>query len=146
MEIIEVTDGQGRLIAPEWLQRAESAHRQLRPQLPADYSGKMQRVFGQGGRMVLAAEGDTVLGLAVWRAFENTFSGMQVYVDDLVTDESHRSRGVGRALIEWLSSRASMLNAASLALDSGTHRVNAHRFYLRERFDITSFHFNKKLD
>lgn len=146
MEIIEVTDGQGRLIAPEWLQRAEAAHRQLRPQLPADYEGKMQRVFGQGGRMVVAAEGETVLGLAVWRVFENTYSGMQVYVDDLVTDSAHRSQGVGRALIDWLSSRAQMLNAANLALDSGTHRVNAHRFYLRERFDITSFHFNKKLD
>ena len=146
MQLIEVTDGQGRVIAPEWLQRAEAAHRQLRPQLPADYTGKMQRVFGQGGRMVVAAEGETVLGLAVWRVFENTYSGMQVYVDDLVTDEGSRSQGVGRALLDWLSSRAQMLKAANLALDSGTHRVNAHRFYLRERFDITSFHFNKKLD
>lgn len=146
MQLIEVTDGQGRVVAPEWLQRAEAAHRQLRPQLPADYAGKMQRVFGQGGRMVLAAEGDTVLGLAVWRVFENTYSGMQVYVDDLVTDEASRSQGVGRALLDWLSSRAQMLKAANLALDSGTHRVSAHRFYLRERFDITSFHFNKKLD
>ena len=64
----------------------------------------------------------------------------------LVTDEGRRSEGVGRALVDWLSSRAQMLKAANLALDSGTHRVNAHRFYLRERFDITSFHFNKKLD
>lgn len=146
LQCIEVTDGQGRVVAPEWLQRAEAAHRQLRPQLPPDYSNKMQRVFGQGGRMVLAVQGDAVLGLAVWRVFENTYSGMQVYVDDLVTDESRRSEGVGRALLDWLSARAQMLKAANLALDSGTHRVNAHRFYLRERFDITSFHFNKKLD
>lgn len=146
MQLIEVTDGTGRVIAADWLQRAEAAHRQLRPQLPADYAAKMQRVFAQGGRMVLAAEGDTVLGLAVWRAFENTFSGVQVYVDDLVTDETRRSEGVGHALIDWLSRRAQMLDAANLALDSGTQRIHAHRFYLRERFDITSFHFNKKLD
>ena len=146
MEIIEVTDGQGRVIAADWLARAEAAHRQLRPQLPSDYASKMQRVFAQGGRMVLAADGEAVRGLAVWRIFENTFSGSQLFVDDLVTDQQHRSQGVGRALIDWLTQRAKMLNAATLALDSGTQRRDAHRFYLRERFDITSFHFNKKLD
>jgi hypothetical protein len=30
-------------------------------------------------------------------------------------------------------------------LDSGTRRTDAHRFYLRERMDITAFHFTKKL-
>jgi len=146
MQLIEVTDGQGRVIAADWLQAAEATHRQLRPQLPADYAAKMQRVFAQGGRMVVAVEDDAVQGIAVWRVFENTHQGMQVYVDDLVTDDRHRSQGVGRALIEWLSVRSRMLSATALTLDSGTQRIHAHRFYLRERFDITSFHFNKQLD
>ena len=146
MQLIEVTDGQGRVIAADWLQAAEATHRQLRPQLPADYAAKMQRVFAQGGRMVVAVEDDAVHGIAVWRVFENTHQGMQVYVDDLVTDDRHRSQGVGRALIEWLSVRSRMLSATALTLDSGTQRIHAHRFYLRERFDITSFHFNKQLD
>lgn len=145
MQLIEVTDGQGRVIASDWLARAEAVHRQLRPQLPSDYAAKMQRVFAQGGRMVLAAEGERVLGIAVWRCFENTHQGVQVYVDDLITDDAERSRGVGRALIEWLTARAQMLSAAALCLDSGTQRKDAHRFYLRERFEIASFHFNKSL-
>ncbi len=145
MQLIEITDGQGRIIAPDWLQAAEATHRQLRPQLPPDYATKMQRVFAQGGRMVLAVDGEAVLGIAVWRCFENTHQGAQVYVDDLVTDDAHRSQGVGHALIEWLSARARMLSATALTLDSGTQRREAHRFYLRERFDITSFHFNKNL-
>lgn len=146
MQLLEITDGQGRVIAPEWLPRAEATHRQLRPQLPVDYASKMQRVFSQGGRMVLAVEDEGVLGVAVWRIYENTHQGMQVYVDDLVTDDRHRSQGVGHALIEWLSARSRLLSAGALTLDSGTQRTHAHRFYLRERFDITSFHFNKKLD
>ena len=96
MQLIEVTDGQGKVIAADWLQAAEATHRQLRPQLPADYAAKMQRVFAQGGRMVVAVEDDAVQGIAVWRVFENTHQGMQVYVDDLVTDDRHRSQGVGR--------------------------------------------------
>lgn len=146
MQLIEVTDGLGRVIAPDWLARAEAAHRQLRPQLPSDYAVKMQRVFAQGGRMVLVAEGDSVLGLAVWRCYENTHQGLQIYIDDLITDETRRSQGVGHALIEWLSHRARTLHVRALTLDSGTQRLKAHRFYLRERFDITSFHFNKTLD
>ncbi len=146
MQLIEVTDGQGRVIVPDWLPRAEAVHRQLRPQLALDYAAKMQRVFAQGGRMVLAVEDELVLGLAVWRSYENTHNDLQLYVDDLVTDRDCRSRGVGRALIDWLDSRARTLAAGALTLDSGTQRVDAHRFYLRERFHITAFHFSKKLD
>ena len=146
MQLIEVTDGQGRVIAPDWLLAAEATHRQLRAGLPADYAAKMQRVFAQGGRMVVAADGDAVLGVAVWRVYENTYNDVQVYVDDLVTDDTRRSTGVGRALIDWLTARAQMLSASKLTLDSGTQRVDAHRFYLRERFHITAFHFEKKLD
>jgi hypothetical protein len=34
---------------------------------------------------------------------------------------------------------------SSIQLDSGTHRVKAHRFYFRERYTITSFHFARPL-
>lgn len=145
MQLIDVTDGQGGVIDADWLTAAEAVHRQLRPQLPADYATKMQRVFAQGGRMLVAVQGSAVLGVAVWRAYENTFQGVQVYVDDLVTDETRRSSGVGHALIAGLAERAKALGATALTLDSGTQRRDAHRFYLRERFDITSFHFNKSL-
>lgn len=145
MQLIDVTDGQGKVVAGHWLAAAESVHRQLRPQLPADYAAKMQRVFAQGGRMLVAVQGSGVLGIAVWRCHENTHQGVQVYVDDLVTDETRRSSGVGHALIAGLAERAKGLGATALTLDSGTQRRAAHRFYLRERFDITSFHFNKSL-
>lgn len=41
----------------------------------------------QGGEMVVAARGDDVFGVAVFRCFKNTFNGLKFYVDDLVTDE-----------------------------------------------------------
>lgn len=145
MQLIDVTDEQGGIITADWLAAAEVVHRQLRPQLPADYATKMQRVFAQGGRMLVAVQSGAVVGVAVWRGYENTFQGVQVYVDDLVTDENRRSTGVGHALIDGLAERARTLGATALTLDSGTQRRDAHRFYLRERFDITSFHFNKSL-
>jgi len=68
--------------------------------------------------------------------------GKHIYVDDLVTAERHRSRGAGAKMLEWLKSHARDLNCRELHLDSGVQRFGAHRFYLREGFDIASHHFS----
>ncbi len=144
-QLIEITDAQGRLVAADWLGRAERVHRQLRPHLPPDYVAKMQAVFADGGRMLVAADGEQVTGVAVWRHYENTADGRFVYVDDLVTDELRRSTGVGRALLAWMQTEAKRLGCDKLTLDSGTQRTRAHAFYFREGMHVTSFHFAKAL-
>lgn len=145
MNIVDITDTEGAVIAPDWLERAESVHRQLRTALPADYAGKMKRAFAGGARMCVAADGSEVAGVAVYRLYENTFTGRQLYVDDLVTDEKRRSTGVGRALLGYLERKARALGFDNLSLDSGTQRTQAHKFYFREGMVVTSFHFGKKL-
>lgn len=145
MQVVEVTDARGAVAAPDWLVKAERVHRQLRPALPADYSVKMQKVFSGGGRMCVAAEGDAVLGVAVYRIHENTAEGLRMYVDDLVTDETQRSRGVGRTLLHHLQDVARKAGCEQFTLDSGTHREQAHKFYFREGMVIASFNFKKPL-
>lgn len=145
MDVIEITDARGSIATGPWLGRAEAVHRQLRTALPADYRTKMQRVFAGGGRMVVAAEGDAVSGIAVWRVHENTATGVHLYVDDLVTDEGRRSHGVGHVLMQWLERRARELSCVALVLDSGTQRTRAHRFYFREGLAVVSFNFQKDL-
>ena len=145
VRVLDLTDGAGRVAEPDWLARAESVHRQLRPQLPADYAARMTAVFASGARMAVAAEGAEVRGVAVWRLVENTSEGRRLYVDDLVTDGACRSRGVGRALLGHLESKARALDCDVMALDSGTQRTRAHRFYFREGFQIPAFCFRKDL-
>jgi len=145
MNIIEITDEQGAITAPDWLKKAEAVHRQLRTALPYDYPAKMKRVFADGARMCVATDGADVAGVAVYRMYENTWNGRQLYVDDLVTDEQRRSRGVGRALLGYLEQKARAAGFDSLALDSGVQRQQAHKFYFREGLVVTSFHFDKKL-
>ena len=146
MNIVPITDASGRIIEPAWLKRAEGVHRQLRTALPADYEGKMKRVFAGGARMCVATEGEAVRGVAVYRINENTFEGLHLYVDDLVTDEKLRSRGVGRALMEHLQSLARAARCEATTLDSGTQRAQAHKFYFREGMVVSSFHFRKPLE
>ncbi|HTQ75402.1 MAG TPA: GNAT family N-acetyltransferase [Burkholderiales bacterium] len=143
--IVEVTDDSGAVVAPDWFRKAEPVHRQLRTALPVDYAGKMKRVFAGGARMCVAVDGAEVTGVAVYRVYENTFQGRQLYVDDLVTDESRRSAGVGRALLSYLEGKARGAGLENLALDSGTQRQQAHKFYFREGMVVTSFHFGKRL-
>jgi len=143
--LIDVTDDGGGIVEAEWLTRAEAVHRQLRTSLPTDYAGRLAQVFANGARMSVAAEGGAVRGVAVWRLIENTYEGRRLYVDDLVTDQAQRSQGVGRALLGHLERRARQQACDVLALDSGTQRVDAHRFYFREGMVIRGFCFGKKL-
>ncbi len=145
MRIVEVTDESGVIAAPDWLKKAEAVHRQLRTALPPEYEAKMKRVFAGGARMCVATDGADVAGVAVYRMYENTFYGKQLYVDDLVTDEARRSSGVGRTLLGYLEQKARAAGFDSLTLDSGTQRLQAHKFYFREGMAVTSFHFMKKL-
>jgi GNAT superfamily N-acetyltransferase len=64
-----------------------------------------------------------------------------LYVDDLVTAERHRSTGAGTRMLDWLKAHALALGRRQLQLDSGVQRFGAHRFYLREGFHISSHHF-----
>jgi GNAT superfamily N-acetyltransferase len=143
--VVEVTGSDGSVVEAAWLARAEPVHRQLRTSLPADYAARLRAVFANGARMSVATEQAAVRGVALWRVIENTHEGRRLYVDDLVTDEAHRSRGVGRALLQHLERHARNLQCDVLALDSGTQRTEAHRFYFREGMVIPSFCFRKNL-
>lgn len=143
MQIIRVTDDRRVVVEPDWLARTERVHRQLRPDLPGDYVARMTRIFEAGAEMCVAIAGAEVVAVAVFRSFENTHHGKRFYVDDLVTDEAHRSSGAGHALLGFLEQLARARGGRSIDLDSGTHRTRAHRFYFREGYVIPSFVFRK---
>ena len=99
----------------------------------------------QGLRFLAAFDGARCLGVAGWRVMATTHSLRKPHVDDLVTASASRSAGVGAALLRELEQRARTAGCAVLDLDSGVQRHGAHRFYLRERMDITSHHFGKRI-
>ena len=145
MNVVAVTDAKGAIVASDLLVGAEGVHRQLRPQLPADYVKRMKEVFASGAEMAVAVDAGRVVGITVFRVVEKTFSGREIYCDDLVTDEAARSTGVGHALIEYMRRIGDERRCDTLALDSGTQRQQAHKFYFREALAVTAFHFSRKL-
>ena len=142
--VVPVTDGKGAVTDQATLAAAEAVHRQLRPQLPADYQRRMREVFAAGGEMAVGLLEGRVAGVAVWRMVERTLSFRELYCDDLVTNEALRSSGVGHALMEHMARLARERGCDLFTLDSGTQRQQAHKFYFREGMTITSFHFSRK--
>jgi GNAT superfamily N-acetyltransferase len=145
MIVEAVTDAAGAIVRPELLAAAEAVHRQLRPHLPAAYRARLEAVFASGAEMAVASDGARVVGVAVFRVIEKTFSGRELYCDDLVTDEASRSRGAGKAMVAYLERVARERRCDTFALDSGCQRQRAHRFYFREGLAITAFRFHKAL-
>ena len=80
-----------------------------------------------------------------FRISESLAWGKFLYVDDLVSRSDDRSKGYGNELFNWLVNYARTENCQQLTLDSGVQRFAAHRFYLRQRMEITSHHFTIKL-
>ncbi|HET8656809.1 MAG TPA: GNAT family N-acetyltransferase [Longimicrobiaceae bacterium] len=120
--------------------------RQLRTELTdEEFVPRVRRQEAGGYRLVLAESGGAVRAVAGFRIIDNLAGGRILYVDDLVTDAAERSRGHGRALLEWLVERAREEGCRNLELDSGVQRFDAHRFYLANRMVISSHHFRLKL-
>jgi len=115
----------------------------LRPHLKADdFLPTVRRQFEEGYRLAFIRAGENVAVVAGFRVLHNLAWGRFCYVDDLVTDEQARSRGLGAQLLEWLCVQARAEGCVRLELDSGVQRFAAHRFYLRHRMHISSHHFS----
>ena len=119
----------------------------LRPNLVAEkFVGRVEAQQTQGYRLAYLEDESAVVAVAGFRVMGMLATGRTLYVDDLVTDETQRSRGYGKAMLDWLQNYAREAGCETFSLDSGTHRQEAHAFYFRERMRVTSFHFAKKLE
>jgi GNAT superfamily N-acetyltransferase len=119
---------------------------QLRPHLEeAAFVATVRRQVAGGFALVYLERDAHVQAVAGFRVIDNLFGGRILYVDDLVTDETARSHGYGKALLDWLTARARAEGCRHLELDSGVQRFDAHRFYLVNRMHIASYHFRLKI-
>ncbi|MBC7968668.1 MAG: GNAT family N-acetyltransferase [Verrucomicrobia bacterium] len=110
-----------------------------------EFVQQVQRQQQHGYQLVYLESDDRVKAVAGFRLSECLAAGNFLYVDDLVVRSRDRSHGYGEALFQWLIDHAKAHHCEQLSLDSGVQRVAAHRFYLRQRMEITSHHFALKL-
>ena len=116
---------------------------QLRPQYTKELliaQIKKQQISGY--KIAYIKSSDNILCVAGFVVGEKIAWGKHIYIDVLVTNEDHRSTGVGAFIINWFKSYCKELGCKQLHLDSGIQKFSAHRFYLNNRFNIASHHFS----
>jgi len=105
-------------------------------QRPAGY--RLVASFDDGDIAAAGAAGFHIRDMLAW--------GHYLYVEDLVTRESARRAGHATRLLGWVLVEAERNDCDSFQLDSGVHRHDAHRLYLRWGLAITGHHFGRVLD
>jgi GNAT superfamily N-acetyltransferase len=122
--------------------------RQLRPHLssPEEFIERWRRQAADGYRILaLWTEQGPKSGpcaLAGYRITENLIHGKFLYVDDLIADQSERSRGYGARLLAKLKEEGRAQGCKKLVLDTGLDNYLAHRFYFRQGLLAQALRFN----
>lgn len=126
----------------EEIARCYPAMSSLRPHIAeSDFVPLVRNMENEGYQLAYLESDGQVVAVAGYRISTNLHLGKNLYVDDLATLPGARSRGHGAALLDWLRGQAEDAGCDALHLDSGVHRDQAHKFYFRHGFTISSYHF-----
>ena len=130
------------------IRRCYPVMKELRPHIAGagELVARVRRMQADAAwRLIYVEDAGEPVATAGFRILDFLHSGLTLYVDDLVALEGHRGSGVAEALMRWMEDCARQAGCETFSLDSGTHRLPAHRFYHRLKLGISSFHFQKKL-
>ena len=121
--------------------------RQLRPNLTseAEFIARWRRQTSAGYRLLALWENRNIMALAGFRVQENLVHGLHLYIDDLVTQDTVRSRGYGQQIMIRLALEGRKLGCSKLTLDTALTNVLGHRFYYRNGLLATALRFQLPL-
>ncbi len=120
--------------------------KELRPHLlEEEFLPRVRKLEQTGYRLAYMQQPEGIVAVAGFWLRENLAWGRFMYVDDLVTLSSQRSKGIGGRFLAWLREYAIEHGCHQLHLDSGTQRKDAHRFYEREGVNKFGYHFAEAL-
>lgn len=135
------------LLTDEDFDAAYPVMHELRDHLgKAKYLELLTEMRKEGYRMIAVEEDDAIVALAGIGTGVNFYYGHYMWVYDLITAESGRSKGYGLALLQHLEETARAEGCETIALSSAFRRVDAHRFYRdRANMENTGYVFVKIL-
>jgi GNAT superfamily N-acetyltransferase len=125
-----------RVVTDEQIAAVFQLVSQLRPRATREtFVAEVRRQEEQGYVAVVGYVDARPVVFAGYRPAHTLARGPHLFVDDLVTDESLRGRGCGRAMLRWLAERALELGLPRVHLDS---RDTARGFYANAGFEFST--------
>lgn len=131
----------------EW-QEAFPVMKQLRGHLDEEnfiYLVK-ESIQKENYRLAALYENEKIVAVTGFMPMITLYNGKFIWVCDLVTDINKRSRGYGKALLEFVHQWAKENDYGIVSLSSGLQRKDAHRFYeSKMEYDKVSYVFSKRV-
>ncbi|MEI5908472.1 GNAT family N-acetyltransferase [Bacillus spongiae] len=120
---------------------------QLRTDLTeVSYLKLFQEMKKDGYQLFALSIENEIVSLAGIAMRVNFYNKRHIYIYDLITSSSHRSKGYGERLLNFIHTFAKESGAEYVALESGLNRVEAHRFYEEKLdYDKWCYSFRKKI-
>ena len=123
------------------------AHDAEHPEREEDYWSAVLETRAHDGEVLVAIEGDVVLGVCqviVFRHFQNT-GGRCAELESVYVRAERRGEGIGALMLERAEGFAREAGCYRVQLTSRLVRTDAHRFYLAHGYVQASLGFRKSL-
>jgi len=135
-----------RELAPRELPLLYPLIQQLNPEMTkATFTRRLKVMLPLGYRAAAMFDDTRLIAASGFWVRMRFWSGREFDIDNFVVDSHYRRSGVGSLLYAWLEARACAEGADRIVLDSYVSSHWAHRFYLRQGFEITGYHLTKIL-
>jgi GNAT superfamily N-acetyltransferase len=114
----------------DWLE-AYPVMKQLRTHLSQERFLELTReaTVSEGYKLAALYEERKIMAVTGFMPMITLYNGKAIWVCDLVTDSSVRSKGYGEKLLNYVETWAKNNGYDIISLSSGLQRLDAHRFY-----------------
>lgn len=110
------------------------------------FNALLLEMRARGYRCIGAYEAGALVGImGFWVAYR-FWCHKYIDIDNVVVHPTKRNRGIGKKMLDWVEREGKRQNCDMAVLDSYTTAHKAHRFYMREGYEILGYHFTKHLD
>jgi len=100
----------------------------------------------EGYKLAALYDQDKMVAVVGFMPMITLYNGRFIWVCDLVTASSERSKGYGKALLSYVHEWAKEHGYGIVSLSSGLQRIDAHRFYEEKmEYEKVSYVFLKRL-
>lgn len=119
--------------------------KELRPKLSySDFLSLYEKAhLSNGYEFVVIENENQIVAIMGYRIIFDFVHGKHLYIDDLVTTKSERSRGLGAKLLSYAEDLARQLNCRGLRLCTGVENTQGQRFYEHNGWQARAFAYKK---
>lgn len=112
---------------------------------PEEYRSLLENMLPNNYYQIATYDHDTCIAVSGYWIGTKLYCGKYLEIDNFIVADSHRSKGIGKLVIDRLTEEAKANDCKMIMLDAYVENFRAHHFYYREGFIARGFHYLKKL-